>query len=78
MVHMGLVLTGQNMGDANSTDLSANLNTLVSSSLTSAYSEAGITDSGAINLVADAIASGLSESLVKMDAQASLMENLEH
>ena len=32
--------------------------------------EAGITDSGAINLVADAIASGLSESLVKMDAQA--------
>ena len=59
-----------NMGDANSTDLSANLNTLVSSSLTSAYSEAGITDSGAINLVADAIASGLSESLVKMDAQA--------
>ena len=59
-----------NMGDADSTDLSANLNTLVSSSLTSAYSEAGITDSGAINLVADAIASGLSESLVKMDAQA--------
>ena len=68
-----------NMGDADSTDLSANLNTLVSSSLTSAILKPGITDSGAINLVADAIASGLSGLSENADVhKQSSMENLEH
>ena len=59
-----------NMGDADVSDLSTNLGTLVTGSLNAAYSEAGITDTSSINTIAGAVGSGLSESLVKMDAQA--------
>ena len=59
-----------NMGDADVSDLSTNLGTLVTGSLNAAYSEAGITDTSSINTIANAVGGGLSESLVKMDAQA--------
>ena len=66
------------MGDADVSDLSTNLGTLVTGSLNAAYSEAGITDTSSISTMQVPLVAACLSLLLKWMLKQYSMVNLEH